>query len=611
MKKIIFLFIACVVQLCAQAQVPTQDPYPNTVAAATQINKYSFFVDSVSNVNEQPLAFAAALTNTTAGATINLAGVATGLHQLYAQVIATNGVPSITNLGNFYMEGSNVYTNAPAPATQINKYSFFVDSVSNVNEQPLVFAAANNNATPTTSINLAGVTTGLHQLYAQVMATNGVPSITNLGNFYMEGSNVYTNTPAPATQINKYSFYIDSVSSVNEQPLAFAAANNNATPTTSINLAGVTPGVHQLYAQVIATNGVPSIINLGNFFMSDNNLYPNAPAAANAINRYEFYIDSVTTTNIQPLAFTTALQNNTPSTNISLLNVQPGIHQLYARVFTVNNIESIVNLGQFAMEQNFRYANVAASAPALQNMEYYIDVDPGYGLATAISISGANITEVLNNINISIPNNLTAGTHFLHVRSKQNPWSIDNALPFNVGVVVPVTWLYVRAQLLNDNSLIQWATSTEINSLLYNIEWSTNGTNFIKIGAVNAAGNTSSTSTYNFTHDRPANGFNYYRIKQIDVDGRFKYSDIVKVLQKQNKAISFYPNPATTCVQIELAGNKKTLVQIFDAQGKQVIILNSSNQALLKIDIAALAKGNYILQASDGEVWYTGSFIKQ
>ncbi|MCY7291031.1 MAG: T9SS type A sorting domain-containing protein, partial [Ferruginibacter sp.] len=317
------------------------------------------------------------------------------------------------------------------------------------------------------------------------------------------------------------------------------------------------------------------------------------------------------TTNVQPLAFTTALQNITAGANIDLLGVQPGIHQLYARVFTTNNIESIVNVGQFAMEQNFRYANVAASAPALQNMEYYIDVDPGYGLATVISISGANIIEVLNNINISIPNNLTAGTHFLHIRSKQNPWSIDNAIPFNVAIVVPVTWLYVKAQLLNNNSLIQWATANELNSKLYEVEWSTNGINFIKIGSVNAAGNTSSNSNYNFTHDKPANGFNYYRLKQIDIDGKFKYSDIVKVLRQQNNAISIYPNPTTNYIQLEFASNKKTLVQIFDAQGKQVIIIHTANQTLLKIDIAALAKGNYILQASDGEVWYTGSFIKQ
>ena len=530
MKQLIILLTACVMQLCAKAQLPTQDPYPNSVIAATQINKYNFFVDSVSIVNLQSLVFTGANNNITAANAISLVGVTSGVHQLYAQVITINGVPSITNLGSFYMEGGTQYANAPASASQINKYSFFVDSVSTVNEQSLAFAAAVNNSTPSSPINLTGVTSGMHQLYAKVTTTNGVPSITNLGNFYMEGDNLYANIPATAT----------------------------------------------------------------------------------AINRYEFYIDSVTTTNIQPLTFSAALQNTTPSTSISLLGVQPGIHQLFARVFTTNNVPSIINFGLFAMDQNFRYPNVAAPAAPLQNMEYYVDIDPGFGLATAITISGTNTAEVLNNISISIPNNLATGNHFLHIRTRQNPWSIDNALPFSVGAVVPVTWLYVKAQLLDDNSLVQWATANELNSSVFDVEWSTNGVNFSKIGSLNAAGNSTNVSTYNFTHTKPVNSFNYYRIKQIDIDGRFKYSEIVKVLKKQKDQILIYPNPATEFIQIDFTSTQKTiLVNIFDAIGKLVIQTNVLNVNPLKINVSALSKGKYYLQLSDGELNVNGKFIKQ
>ena len=611
MKKIFFLLPLCLVQLCVQAQVPTQDPYPNAVTAPAQINKYGFFIDSVSNVNEQALAFSAANANVTAATPISLAGVSSGVHQLYAKVTTTNGVPSITNVGTFYMEGDNFYANAPAAATPINKYSFFVDSVSNVNEQALAFAAANTNATPATPISLAGVTSGVHQLYAKVTTTNGVPSITNIGTFFMESNNFYANAPAAATQINKYSFFIDSVSNLNEQPITFAAANTNTTPATPVNLAGVTSGFHNLYVKVTATNGVPSITNVGVFYMNGDNFYANAPAAAVQINRYEFFVDSVGNNNSQPRSFTAALQNTTPGFAIDLIGVLPGIHNLYAMVFSVNNVPSITNIGQFAMDQNFRYANVTTAAPPLQNMEYYIDTDPGYGLASPINISGTNTTEVLTNISINIPTNLAGGTHFLHVRSKQNPWSIDNALNFEIGTVVPVTWLYVKAQLFGSATQIQWATATESNSKSYDIEWSTNGVNFIRIGTQKAAGNSSNITTYNFTHSNPANGFNYYRLKQIDLDGTFKYSAIVKVLKQKNNTISIYPNPATTSIQLGVARNKKVLVQIFDMQGKQVLTLNSSNQLLFKIDITTLAKGNFLVQVSDGEVLYTGSFIKQ
>ncbi len=613
MKKILLIFLTITLQQYAQGQVPTQGPYPDAPLAATQINSYSFFIDSVSNVNEQPLAFTAALNNTTAATPINLVGITSGVHQLYAKVTSTNGVPSITNLGNFYMEANNFYINSPASATPIITYSFFIDSVSTVNEQPLAFTAALNNTTAATPINITGVTSGVHQLYAKVTSNIGVPSITNLGNFYMEANNFYANTPAAATPINMYSFFIDSVSNVNEQPLAFTAALNNTTAATPIDLAGVTSGVHQLYAKVTATNGVQSITNLGNFLMTGDFFYPNVTAAPTDINRYEFYIDSVTSTNIQPLSFSSALQNTTGNTNIDLLGVLPGSHQLYVRVFTTSNTPSIVNLGQFLMDQNFRYADAPAPAPSLQNMEYYIDTDPGYGLATAITISGTNTTEVLNNIGISIPNNLASGTHFLHIRSRQNPWSIDNALPFEVGIVLPVTWLYVKAQVLNNNSLVEWSTANELNSKLYEVEWSTDGNSFAKIGSVNAAGNTSSNSIYDFTHSNPASGINYYRIKQIDNDGRFKYSVVVKLIYENANSfskISIYPNPASNFITVKLPENEKVLLQIFDAQGKQVMTQNVANQASVKLDVTLLAKGNYVLRLSDGKGLYSSSFIK-
>ncbi len=613
MKQLIILLIACVVQLYAKAQLPTQDPYPNTVTAATQINKYNFFVDSVSTVNIQPLAFTATNGNTTAATAISLVGVTSGVHQLYAQVVATNGVPSITNLGNFYMEGGTQYANAPASASQINKYRFYVDSVSAVNEQVLPFAEGFTDVTPAATINITGTTSGVHQLYVKVSNQNGVESITNIGNFFMAGNNFYSNAPATAVQINKYSFFVDSVSTVNEQPLAFIAAANNSTPSTPINLTGVTSGVHQLYAKIITINGVPSVTNLGNFYMEGDNLYTNVPAAATAINRYEFYLDSVTTNNIQPLAFTASTQNSTPNTTVSLLGVLPGIHQLYARVFTTNNVPSIVNLGVFAMDQNFRYADAEPPAAPLQNLEYYIDEDPGIGLANPITVSGTNITEVLNNININIPNNLITGTHFLHIRSKQNPWSIDNAMPFNVGLVVPVTWLYIKAQLLTtDNTIIQWATAQETNSLLFDIEWSINGVNFVKIGSLAAKGNSSIVSTYNYIHTKAANGINYYRIKQMDVDGKFKYSEIVKVFQKQKGTLTIYPNPATTLIQLDFSGKEKTvLIAIFDAQGKQIIQTSIQNTSPLKLNVQALPTGKYFLQISDGVINEKGSFIKQ
>ncbi len=616
MKKICITIMTLGMYGLVQAQLPTQDPYPNAPAVATDINKYNFYVDSVTAINEQTQNFTATATNTIATQSINLTGTTTGVHQLYAKVVDVNGKPSIINMGNFYIEGNNLYQNVPPVTANINKYNFYIDSITAINEQTQNFTAAAANTIAAQSINLTGTTTGVHQLYAKVTDANGKPSIINVGNFYMVGDNLYQNAPPAATNIDKYNFYIDSVTAINEQTQNFTAAAANTIASQAINLTGTTTGVHQLYAKVTDVSGKPSIINMGNFYMVGDNLYQNAPPAAVNINRYEFFIDSVTNTNIQPLSFTAGATNTTVNHSIDLTGVLPVplIHYLYARVYDINNIPSIVNLGQFSMEVNFRYQNAAAAAPALQNMEYYVDTDPGYGLATPITIPGTNTTETLSNISVALPSGLTAGTHIFHIRSKQNPWTIDNVIPFDVAVALPVTWLFVRAQLLNNETLVSWATAQESNSSKYDVEHSTNGSTFIKVGEIAAAGNTTAVTNYSFTHKQPVNGFNYYRLKQIDNDGRYKYSDVVTILKKDKLTQTIIaPNPVKEVLHI--VEPKEIFIgtaEIYNAAGSLVLrkAINNKMQ-VYSLPVSNLVSGTYVLKINYKDDIKTYQFVKQ
>jgi Secretion system C-terminal sorting domain len=613
MKKIFITIIASSMFGSAYAQAPTQDPYPNAPTAAADVYQYTLYVDSVSTINQQVQTFAEGSTNITPALVVNLTGTISGVHQLYAKVTDLNSKSSIISVGNFYMTGDNLYQNAPPLATNINKYSFYIDSVSNVNEQPQSFVATNNNTAAPSAISLTGVVSGVHQLYAKVTDVNGKPSIINVGDFYMTGDNLYQNAAPVATNINKYSFYIDSVSNVNEQPVSFAATNNNTVAPSPISLTGVITGVHQLYAKVTDVNGKPSIMNVGNFYMEGDNLYQNAPPAAVNINRYEFYVDSVTNTNIQPLSFASATNNVTPSKSIDLAGVIPGVHYLYARVFDINNKPSIVNLGSFAMDQIFRYQNAPLAAPALQNMEYFIDNDPGYGLGTPITVSGSSTNEQLTNVLINFPNGFSAGVHYIHIRSKQNPWSIDNVVPFTTTSVVPLTWSYIKAQLLNGQSFVSWATEQEINTSKFEIEHSADGINFSKIGEQKASANSTSISKYDFIHAYPVSGFNYYRIKQIDLDGSFTYSVIVKVLNKDNiKATFIAPNPVVDIVN--LVEPKLTFINtidVLDAKGGLILrkIINAETQ-VYSIPVAQLPNGMYILKINYKTASKSFSFVK-
>jgi hypothetical protein len=600
----------------ARGQLPTTSPFPNPPAPAIDINQYQFYVDSISPVSLQTLGFAAVDSNTTTNHVINLAGVPAGVHQLYARVVNTAGQPSVLSLGNFFREGSGFdFPNIPPAAININRYNFYIDSVSAMNEQTLGFTATDSNATTNQPISLTGVPAGVHQLYAKVTNTSGHPSIMNLGNFYLEGPGFeFRNVPPVAINIDKYNFYIDSVTALNELTLGFSATDSNSTTNHVISLTGVPDGVHQLYAKVTNTSGHPSIMNIGNFYLEGPGyFFRNTPAVAPNIVRYGFYVDSVTATNQQPLAFTATDSNSTPNFAVDLVGVLPGTHQLYARVFDVNGKQSIVNVRNFTMDQNFVFRNAPTPAPLVSEMEYYVDTDPGYGLATPISFAAAD-SVTLNNISVNLPPALSIGTHYFHIRSRQNPWSIDNVVPFDNQVNVPVKWLYIRGELRNADARITWGTAQEVNAARFEVEFSTDGVNFTKVGTVTAVGNSNVPNYYQFNHTGTVQGFNYYRIKQLDRNGDFTYSAIVKLLRRDGLLQTLIaPNPVRDVLNvIEPAAVLIKTVSVTDAKGVMVQRKYfNQNIQVFSLPVSNLAAGSYLLVVEYESGSKTYPFIKQ
>ncbi len=180
-------------------------------------------------------------------------------------------------------------------------------------------------------------------------------------------------------------------------------------------------------------------------------------------------------------------------------------------------------------------------------------------------------------------------------------------------IVLPVTWLYVNGKLQNNTAIIEWATASESNSSRFEIEHSSNASSFIKTGTVNAAGNSSSTSNYSFTHLSPVSGKNYYRIKQIDRDGRFSYSRVVMLINNNEKnSIVISPNPAQNFIQLNTNTTQSATIRIYSLEGKlvQQQQIPAGNQQR-SIDISKLPSGMYSLQLQADEIVNRVSFIKQ
>jgi hypothetical protein len=182
--------------------------------------------------------------------------------------------------------------------------------------------------------------------------------------------------------------------------------------------------------------------------------------------------------------------------------------------------------------------------------------------------------------------------------SSQNHWEITFAVTgfsgfyiTSVASTLPVTLVRFNVKANTCKADLTWETLSEVNSSRYQIEYSTNGTSFTTAGEVSSK-NTGTGASYSFTHSHPASGTGFYRLRMIDKDNTFAFSDIRKInLNCSN--ITIAPNPVSTAITITGLANK-TEVVIYDASGQLMYRLTTTG-ASVKIPVAHYAKGTYLV----------------
>jgi hypothetical protein len=162
---------------------------------------------------------------------------------------------------------------------------------------------------------------------------------------------------------------------------------------------------------------------------------------------------------------------------------------------------------------------------------------------------------------------------------------------------------------------LYWSTASEFNSDYFILGYSQDAEQFSELYRVKAAGNSNQVRNYNFMHYDVPQGINFYRLKQVDLDGGYHYSDIVKIINKTEKyQANVYPNPATDNISILInnpVGN--SLIQIYDALGQlmeQREIAENSN-LITDINISQYANGMYYISISDTKNKNTIPVLKQ
>jgi len=156
--------------------------------------------------------------------------------------------------------------------------------------------------------------------------------------------------------------------------------------------------------------------------------------------------------------------------------------------------------------------------------------------------------------------------------------------------ILPVEWLSFDASKRNSNTLLEWTTASETNNSYFVVEHSADAKHFVEIDRAEAAGNSNTITTYDIKHNNPIQGNNYYRIKQIDYDGKYSYSEIRNVYFGTLTQIRIYPNPAHDFIKIE--GIDEDFILKIKNTNSKIVLVSTDKQ----IDISDLPKGVYLLE---------------
>lgn len=228
---------------------------------------------------------------------------------------------------------------------------------------------------------------------------------------------------------------------------------------------------------------------------------------------------------------------------------------------------------------------------------------PGFQRADALQATPQWRQEV---VDISAYNGQVIQLGFEGVSDYGNAFGLDD-ITISFSGIAPVSLLNFDAKRSGTVNNLTWSTSQELNSNRFVIERSTDGRNFDRIADVAAAGNSSVTRNYRFTDASPVKGINYYRLRVVDNDNSFTYSEIKNVRNLGFAEMNIAPNPVQQVMKLTLEAEKteKAGIVITDLSGKR--IYNSSIAVVagtntFDIPVNNFSKGTYIvmIQLSEG-----------
>lgn len=282
-----------------------------------------------------------------------------------------------------------------------------------------------------------------------------------------------------------------------------------------------------------------------------------------------------------------------------------------------------------------RNASVAYTTPKLPGTRFdvcsgnsllYDFCTGGYWDLKPLNVNGTEVSltsGISYNLNMpSIPSAFTCGTPTLVTFAKRSDeadnWGFGNSCyidpatrntfttftkfsPVSTVSPLPVEFLSFDAFKNNLAVDVKWETISERNSSHFIVQRSTDGKNFVAIGRVEARGNATSNIKYIFVDEKPVQGINYYRLLQVDLDGKETLTKVVSVtFDGEGQELQVFPNPSSEGIGFNLilpraAAGNEIEIRMMDALGRQMFFQRFKFEGGVIQLPADFAKGFYTL----------------
>ena len=272
------------------------------------------------------------------------------------------------------------------------------------------------------------------------------------------------------------------------------------------------------------------------------------------------------------------------------------------------------NSGAFFMYRLTDGANaVTTFLPGVKAPYYLKLVKSGTQYSGYVSSTGnGNWVQVGSTINLGFGNSdVQEG---LAVTSADNDTTstavFDNILS---STPLPITLVSFTAQNINNQYVsLHWTTAMEENNDHFTIERSSDGVHFALITSQKAVGNSNVNQNYSYSDLTPVNGVNFYRLRQVDIDGRIAEFPVIQVNFGLNGLPVVYPNPVTEIINVASGKELVRSIRLIGMDGKEITSAdNSAGLQVIKLNVSSISTGVYMLEIKTDSKTFQQKILKQ